>query len=103
MTCYNLAGDSASDTITAYVYAPPTVDVKVNGLDYNQTFKQPISYNATWTSTNASTCTGVGAFTASQELKTEQPGLLLRTAWLWALTPTPCIAGMAPAQWLLIR
>lgn len=62
MTCYNLAGSSATDTVTAYVYAPPTVDVKVNGLDNNQTFTAPASYTATWSSTNATSCTGYNQF-----------------------------------------
>lgn len=62
MTCYNLAGSAVSDSVTAYIYAPPTVDVKVNGLDTNQTFISPASYNATWISSNATSCSGMYQF-----------------------------------------
>ena len=59
VTCQNAAGTTASDTVRMVVVAAPTVDVKVDGLDGpTLTRTGPYSYSASWTSTNAISCTG---------------------------------------------
>jgi hypothetical protein len=59
VTCVNAVGTQVSDTKTTIVYAAPTVDVKVDGSDGpTLTRTGPYSYNAGWTSTNATQCTG---------------------------------------------
>lgn len=59
VTCINAVGASVSDTKRTTVYAAPTVDVKVDGSDGPTiTRTGPISYSASWTSTNATQCTG---------------------------------------------
>ncbi len=59
VTCTNAVGIQASDTKRTTVYAMPAVDVKVDGSDGpTVTRTGPISYSATWTSSNATSCTG---------------------------------------------
>jgi hypothetical protein len=59
VTCVNAVGTLVTDTKRTTVYAAPTVDVKVDGLDGpTLTRTGPASYNATWTSSNATQCTG---------------------------------------------
>ena len=59
VTCQNAAGTTASDTVRMTVVAAPTVDVKVDGLDGpTLTRTGPYSYSASWSSTNATTCSG---------------------------------------------
>lgn len=59
VTCTNALGASASDTKRTVVYAAPSVDLKVDGSDGpTLTRTGPISYPATWTSSNATQCTG---------------------------------------------
>ena len=59
VTCTNAAGASASDTKRTTVYAAPTVDLKVDGSDGpTVTRTGPFSYVASWTSANATQCTG---------------------------------------------
>ena len=59
VTCINAVGASVSDTKRTTVYAAPTVDVKVDGSDGPTiTRTGPISYNASWTSANATQCAG---------------------------------------------
>ena len=59
MTCQNAAGTTVSDTVRMIVVAAPTVDVKVDGLDGpTLTRTAPYSYTASWTSSNATSCTG---------------------------------------------
>ena len=59
VTCVNAIGTQVSDTKQTIVYAAPTVDVKVDGSDGPTiTRTAPYSYNATWTSTNATQCSG---------------------------------------------
>ena len=59
VTCTNAVGATAADTKRTVVYAAPTVDVKVDGLDGpTLTRTGPFSYSATWSSTNATSCTG---------------------------------------------
>lgn len=59
VTCTNAAGVSVSDTKRTVVYAAPTVDLKVDGSDGpTVTRTGPISYAASWTSSNATQCTG---------------------------------------------
>ncbi len=58
VTCVN-AGGSASDTKRTTIYAAPTVDVRINGVDGAAiTLVSPATYSATWTSSNATSCTG---------------------------------------------
>lgn len=59
LTCSNTSG-SASDTVTAYVFAPPTVDVKANNLDGPLSLLDPATYAITWTSSDASACQAGG-------------------------------------------
>ena len=59
VTCQNAAGTTASDTVRMVVVAAPTVDVKVDGLDGpTLTRTGSYSYSASWTSTNATSCSG---------------------------------------------
>jgi hypothetical protein len=59
VTCTNAVGVSATDTKRTVVYAAPSVDLKVDGSDGpTVTRTGPISYLATWTSSNATQCTG---------------------------------------------
>jgi hypothetical protein len=59
VTCQNAAGTTASDTVRMVVVAAPTVDVKVDGLDGpTLTRTGPYSYSASWSSTNAASCSG---------------------------------------------
>ena len=59
VTCTNAVGVQASATRRTTVYAAPSVDVKVAGLDGpTLTRTGPISYSATWSSSNATQCTG---------------------------------------------
>ncbi len=56
ITCTNPAG-SASDSVTVNVFPPPTVSVSAPAA-----MTAPASYTPTWTSTNASSCTGSNRF-----------------------------------------
>lgn len=59
VTCTNALGVQTSDTKRTTVYAAPTVDLKVDGSDGpTVTRTGPISYTASWTSSNATSCTG---------------------------------------------
>ena len=59
VTCTNAAGVNVSDTKTTLVYAPPAVDLKVDGQDGPTIMRTgPVSYLASWTSTNAIQCSG---------------------------------------------
>ena len=59
VTCTNAAGVQASDTKRTTVFAAPSVDVKVDGSDGpTVTRTGPVSYSASWISTNATQCTG---------------------------------------------
>lgn len=57
ITCTNSQG-SASDSVTVSVVAPPTVDVKVDGVDGPVTRAAPASYSISWASTGATSCSG---------------------------------------------
>ncbi len=57
VTCQNAVGATASDTKSVTVYAPASVDVKVNGSDGPLTFLEPAGFTVSWTSSNASSCT----------------------------------------------
>lgn len=59
LTCSNLNGAS-SDSVTARVYARPTVDVQVNSVDGPLTLTRPATYVVSWTSTSAITCRAEG-------------------------------------------
>jgi hypothetical protein len=56
-TCYNAAGVSATDTETVTVYNAPSVTI--NAPTYATA---PASYSASWSSSNASACTGSSRF-----------------------------------------
>ena len=56
ITCTNPSG-SASDSVTVNVLSPPTVSVSAPPA-----VTAPASYTATWTSANASSCTGSNRF-----------------------------------------
>ena len=57
--CTNTAGASVSDTKRTTVYAAPTVDLKVDNSDGPVVTRTgPISYLASWTSENATQCSG---------------------------------------------
>lgn len=59
VTCTNAVGVQASDTKRTTVYAAPSVDVKVDGSDGpTVTRTGPISFSATWSSSNAASCSG---------------------------------------------
>lgn len=58
ITCTNPSG-SASDSVTVHVLAPPTVSVSAPAA-----MTAPASYTATWTSANASSCTGSNRFSS---------------------------------------
>ena len=59
VTCTNGAGASATDTKRTTVYAPPLVDLKVDGSDGpTVTRTGPHTYTANWTSSNATQCSG---------------------------------------------
>ena len=59
VSCQNAAGTSTSDSVRMIVVAAPTVDVKVDGLDGPTLIRTaPYSYSASWTSSNATSCTG---------------------------------------------
>lgn len=59
VTCTNALGVQSSDTKRTMVYAAPTVDLKVDGSDGpTVTRTGPISYTASWTSSNSTACTG---------------------------------------------
>lgn len=59
ITCQNAAGTSTSDTVRMVVVSAPTVDVKVDGLDGpTLTRTGPYSYNASWASSSATSCSG---------------------------------------------
>lgn len=63
MVCQNAAGTAVTDTVRMVVVNAPTVDVKVDGLDGPTLYRTgPASYNATWTSANASSCSGSSRF-----------------------------------------
>jgi hypothetical protein len=63
VNCMNAAGVPVSDTKHTIVYAAPSVDVKVNGLDGPiLSLPGPISYTANWTSTNSTQCSGSERF-----------------------------------------
>jgi len=68
LTCTNPTG-SASDSVTAYVFAPPSVDVKANYLDGPLSLFEPASYTVTWSSANASSCQAEGNLTGSTPLQ----------------------------------
>jgi hypothetical protein len=68
LTCTNPTG-SASDSVTAYVFAPPSVDVKANNLDGPLSLFEPASYTVTWSSANASSCQVEGNLTGSTPLQ----------------------------------
>jgi hypothetical protein len=57
VTCQNAAGATASDTKSVTVYAPASVDVKVNGSDGPLVFLEPATFTVSWTSSNATSCT----------------------------------------------
>jgi hypothetical protein len=75
VTCTNAAGSSASDTKRTTVYAAPTVDLKVDGSDGpTVTRTGPISYTASWTSGNATSCTGssrLGGYSGTSGARSE--------------------------------
>jgi hypothetical protein len=71
LTCSNTTS-SASDTVTAYISAPPTVDVKANNLDGPLSLMDPAAYSITWVSTNTSTCQAEGNLTGSIGLNGSQ-------------------------------
>ena len=59
VTCTNALGVQSSDTKRTTVYAAPSVDLKVDGSDGpTVTRTGPISYTASWTSSNANSCAG---------------------------------------------
>lgn len=59
VTCTNALGVQSSDTKRTTVYSAPAVDLKVDGSDGpTVTRTGPISYTASWTSSNATVCTG---------------------------------------------
>lgn len=64
LTCTNPAG-SASDSVTANVFAPPSVDVKANNLDGPLSLSEPAVFTVTWSSSNASSCQAEGDLTGS--------------------------------------
>jgi hypothetical protein len=59
LTCTNPSGSTA-DSVTAYVFAPPSVDVKANNLDGPLSLLEPAVYTVTWSSSNASSCQAEG-------------------------------------------
>ncbi|MBA4383286.1 MAG: hypothetical protein C0410_00980 [Anaerolinea sp.] len=71
LTCTNPSG-SASDSVTAYVFSPPSVDVKANNLDGPLSFFEPSTYTVTWSSSNASSCQAEGNLTGSIGLNGSQ-------------------------------
>lgn len=59
VTCTNAVGVQASDTKRTTAYAAPAVDLKVDGSDGpTVTRTGPVSYSATWSSSNAVSCSG---------------------------------------------
>ena len=60
LTCANPNG-SASDSVTANVYALPAVDVKIDDQNGPLTFTEPASFTVTWSSTDASSCQAEGS------------------------------------------
>ena len=77
LTCTNPNG-SASDSVTANIYALPTVDVKVNNQNDPLTFTEPASFTVTWSSANASSCQAEGNLPGPVGLSGSKPisGLL---------------------------
>lgn len=72
LTCTNPSG-SASDSVTANVYALPTVDVKVNNQNGPLTFTEPASFTVTWSSTNTSSCQAEGNLPGPVGLSDSKP------------------------------
>jgi hypothetical protein len=72
LTCTNPNG-SASDSVTAYVYGSPTVDVQINNQNGPLTFIEPASFTVTWSSVNASTCQAEGNLTGPIGLSGAKP------------------------------
>jgi hypothetical protein len=71
LTCSNPAG-SASDSVTTYVFSPPSVDIKANQLDGPVSFSEPAAYTIAWSSSNASSCQAEGNLTGSIGLNGSQ-------------------------------
>ena len=60
LTCSNPIG-SASDSVTVIVYNPPVVDLKVNNQDGPLTTVSPASFNLSWVSKDATSCTALSS------------------------------------------
>jgi hypothetical protein len=60
LTCTNPIG-SASDSVTVFVYNPPTVDLKVNNSDGPLTLVSPADYTLSWSSQNATSCSAMSS------------------------------------------
>ncbi|MCE5208072.1 MAG: hypothetical protein LLG42_07130, partial [Chloroflexi bacterium] len=61
MTCNNGHGAVASDSVTATVVNPPTVDLKVNNLDGPLTFVSPANFTLSWISQDAASCSATSS------------------------------------------
>ena len=89
VTCTNALGVQSSDTKRTTVYAAPTVDLKVDGSDGPTVIRTgPVSYTASWTSSNVTTCTGssrLSGYTGTTGLRSEA-NVLAGTTYDYSVT-----------------
>ena len=64
ITCNNSLGDTASATVYAYVYAPPSLSLAIDGTS-SVSKTSPAAYTVSWSTANATACTKSDTWTGS--------------------------------------